>query len=222
MWTYDSYIDMIDAGMKKDTDLYLRHDVDISLDKALEMAELESTRQFHATYYILLSSPFYNALEPNNLEKIRMIRNCGMAIGLHYDLSIKPEMSVDWVVKEIIVQLGLMVHHVGEMNTVTFHKPAFGKSPTKELYTELFKEGIFCPDNADHKYISDSGHNWREDYYEVIKNNKQVHMNTHPEWYNDEEQDMETCLDMLNIDKKYDSLIQWEKRNIKEYIHNLS
>lgn len=220
MWTYDSYLDMIDTAMANDNDLYLRHDVDISLDKALKMAELESYRQFHATYYILLSSPFYNALEAHNLEKIRVLRGLGMGIGLHYDLSIKDQ-SVKWHVKEIIVQAGLLINHVGHIESVTFHKPAQGISPTKKLFEELFKEGIYSPEHADHKYISDSGHNWRENFYDVIKENKKVHLNTHPIWYNDEEQTYEECLDGIKLDKFADNIIQNEKKSISNYHRHL-
>ena len=70
MWTYDYYLDLIDYGMHHNNSFFLRHDVDISLKKALEMAEVEATRKLHSTYYILLSSPYYNALSPENLEKI--------------------------------------------------------------------------------------------------------------------------------------------------------
>ena len=215
-WTYDGYLDMIDMAMANDNDLYLRHDVDISIDKALQMAELESTRQYHSTYFILLSSPFYNALEAHNLEKIRMIRSLGMGIGLHYDLSIN-EQSLDMHVKEIIVQLGLMINHVGPIDAVTFHKPMLGQAPTTKLFQELFKEGVFSPTHADHHYISDSGHNWRENFVETIQENKKIHMNTHPEWYNDEAQSYEECLDGLKLDKSADKLIQVEKRSIREY-----
>ena len=220
MWTYDSYLDMIDKAMANDNDLYLRHDVDISLNKALQMAEIEAQRQFHATYFILMSSPFYNALEPHNLEKIRMIRDLGMGIGLHYDLSVNPQ-PLDMQVKEIIVHMGLLINNVGKINSITFHKPVQGVKPTRELFRELFKEEVYSPENADHKYISDSGHNWREDFDTVISQNKMVHMNTHPIWYNDEAKSFEECLDGIGLDKSADRVIQREKKNIYEYHQSL-
>ena len=38
----------------------LRHDVDMSLEKAAKMAGLEEKMQVRATYYVLLCSDFYN------------------------------------------------------------------------------------------------------------------------------------------------------------------
>jgi hypothetical protein len=44
---------MIDTAMANDNDLYLRHDVDISIDKALQMAELNQQDSFmqHISFY---------------------------------------------------------------------------------------------------------------------------------------------------------------------------
>ena len=38
-----------------DKQILLRHDVDLSLDHALDMALLEKDNDIHATYYILLT-----------------------------------------------------------------------------------------------------------------------------------------------------------------------
>ena len=45
-------------------DLFLRHDVDLSLDAALEMAELEARLDVRATYFLMTQSVFYNLLSP--------------------------------------------------------------------------------------------------------------------------------------------------------------
>ena len=42
--------------------LILRHDVDFSLDYALQMAQKEAQNKIRSTYFILLHSPFYNPL----------------------------------------------------------------------------------------------------------------------------------------------------------------
>ena len=56
---------------KKNKFLVVRHDVDFSLDKALEMAELEAKQNISATYFILLHSQYYNALSEQNIKKIK-------------------------------------------------------------------------------------------------------------------------------------------------------
>ena len=106
MWTYNSYMELLKEGLEKDVGFFIRHDVDISLKKAVEMAEFENKHRISSTYYILLSSPYYNALEAENLQRIRTLRELGMNVGLHYDNSIKSQDS-NRCCTEIIIQLGI-------------------------------------------------------------------------------------------------------------------
>ena len=75
MWTYQSYLEIVKEGMEADTIFFLRHDVDISIKKAVEMAEVEQAAGLHSTYYILLTSPFYNAFSTDNIQRIKTIES---------------------------------------------------------------------------------------------------------------------------------------------------
>ena len=219
MWTYNSYLELIKEGLEKDVGFFFRHDVDISLKKAVEMAEFESKNNIKSTYYILLSSPYYNALEAENLQRIRTLREVGMGIGLHYDNSIKLQ-DANQCCSEIIIQLGILQHHIGELEekSVTFHKPLRGVDINAETVNLLNLSNIYSP-NFDQrfKYISDSGHNWRENPYDIIDTNDMVHINTHPEWYNNEEMDMEECIYSLGIEFECDKEVNKLVRSIREY-----
>ena len=219
MWTYNSYLELIKEGLEKDVGFFFRHDVDISLKKAVEMAEFESKNGIKSTYYILLSSPYYNALEAENLQRIRTLRELGMGIGLHYDNSIKLQ-DANQCCSEIIIQLGILQHHIGELEekSVTFHKPLRGVDINAETVNLLNLSNIYSP-NFDQrfKYISDSGHNWRENPYDIIDTNDMVHINTHPEWYNNEEMDMEDCIYSLGIEFECDKEVNKLVRSMREY-----
>lgn len=219
MWTYNSYLELIKEGLEKDVGFFFRHDVDISLKKAVEMAEFESKNGIKSTYYILLSSPYYNALEAENLQRIRTLRELGMGIGLHYDNSIKLQ-DANQCCSEIIIQLGMLQHHIGELEekSVTFHKPLRGVDINAETVNLLNLSNIYSP-NFDQrfKYISDSGHNWRENPYDIIDTNDMVHINTHPEWYNNEEMDMEDCIYSLGIEFECDKEVNKLVRSMREY-----
>jgi hypothetical protein len=219
MWTYNSYLELIKDGLEKDVSFFFRHDVDISLKKAVEMAEFESKNGIKSTYYILLSSPYYNALEAENLQRIRTLRELGMGIGLHYDNSIKVQ-DANQCCSEIIIQLGMLQHHIGELEekSVTFHKPFRGADINGEAVNLLNLSNIYSP-NFDRrfKYISDSGHNWRENPYDIINTNDMVHINTHPEWYNNEEMDMEDCIYSLGIEFECDKEVNKLVRSMREY-----
>jgi len=196
MFTYDNYLDILNLGLSLNKEIFVRHDVDISLQKAVEMAEIESNLKIKATYYILFSSPFYNALSKGSLEKMKMIKDMGMGIGIHYDAAIKDMSTVD-MRDEILVQAGLLEHHLGPLEgmSCTFHKPTVGKKPPNKLINMLNGVDIYSPTyDKSYHYISDSGHNWREDPIEAMMKYPKIHINTHPVWYSDEYQTMEECL----------------------------
>jgi hypothetical protein len=64
-------------------DLFLRHDVDLSLDAALELAQIEAERGARATYFLMTESVFYNLESPPGREALRELRELGHAVGLH-------------------------------------------------------------------------------------------------------------------------------------------
>jgi hypothetical protein len=63
--------------------LILRHDVDLSLDAALRMAELEAEAGAAATYFLMTRSEFYNLDAPSGVEAIERLRELGHRVGLH-------------------------------------------------------------------------------------------------------------------------------------------
>ena len=219
MWTYQSYLDIVKEGMESDTIFFLRHDVDISIKKAVEMAEVEAEKKLHSTYYILLTSPFYNAFSQDNIQRIKTIRELGMGIGLHYDPSIH-DLSNDRMVSDIVQQSRLLETYIGELEgvSVTFHRPVMGKSIDDDLIAQLDDVNIYCPNYDDRfKYISDSGHNWRENPHDTVEEFSMVHLNTHPIWYSHEGLEMEECLHDISLDKDADRLIQRFINQVKMY-----
>ena len=70
-------------GAPQPGDLLLRHDVDLSLDAALQMAELEAERGVAATYFLMTQSVFYNLASPEGLRAINRLRELGHRVGLH-------------------------------------------------------------------------------------------------------------------------------------------
>jgi hypothetical protein len=64
-------------------DLFLRHDVDLSLDAALQLARLEHERGATATYFLMTESVFYNLASFEGRDAIAELRDLGHAVGLH-------------------------------------------------------------------------------------------------------------------------------------------
>jgi hypothetical protein len=64
-------------------DLFLRHDVDLSLDAALRMAELEAEAGARATYFLMTESVFYNLASVVGRGALERLRALGHRVGLH-------------------------------------------------------------------------------------------------------------------------------------------
>ena len=73
-------------------DLFLRHDIDLSLDAALQMAELEAELGVLATYLLMTESVFYNLGSSEGIAAIGRLRELGHAVGLH---AVYPKVELD-------------------------------------------------------------------------------------------------------------------------------
>jgi hypothetical protein len=67
--------------------LFLRHDVKISLSKALRMAEIESEYGLPASYMVRVDSPLYSLDERQARIQLLEIVQMGHEVGLHFDLA---------------------------------------------------------------------------------------------------------------------------------------
>jgi len=73
-------------------DLFLRHDIDLSLDAALTMAGLEAELGVRTTYLLMTESVFYNLASAEGVAAIERLRELGHRIGLH---AVHPHVELD-------------------------------------------------------------------------------------------------------------------------------
>jgi hypothetical protein len=73
-------------------DLLLRHDVDLSLEAALRVAEVEAETGAAATYFLMTESVFYNVTSPEGRAAIERLRELGHRVGLH---AVWPRVELD-------------------------------------------------------------------------------------------------------------------------------
>jgi hypothetical protein len=73
-------------------DLFLRHDVDLSLEAALRMAELEAGVGARSTYFLMTQSVFYNLGSSEGRRALNRLRELGHAVGLH---AVWPNLELD-------------------------------------------------------------------------------------------------------------------------------
>jgi hypothetical protein len=63
--------------------VYLRHDVDLSLDAALRLAELEAEAAATATYFLMTESVFYNLASREGTAAVSRLVELGHDVGAH-------------------------------------------------------------------------------------------------------------------------------------------
>jgi hypothetical protein len=218
-FTYSAYEEMLSLLKQQHYDIcnyenyqrctrcvILRHDVDFSLEAALRFAELEYRNGVQSTYFILLSSFFYNPFYKKANDIIKEIRGMGHEVGLHFDEARYPisneEELAHYVEKEIsIMSQGLDM----EIKTVTMHRPSkwvLEKNVQFDTVINSYGQEFFY----NFKYLSDSRMHWREDVHQVIQSEayERLHILTHPIWYCTEECTMEEILTALITAQKYD------------------
>jgi hypothetical protein len=73
-------------------DLFLRHDVDLSLEAALATARLEAELGVRATYFLMTRSVFYNLASSPGESALAELRSLGHAVGHH---AVHPHVDLD-------------------------------------------------------------------------------------------------------------------------------
>jgi hypothetical protein len=124
----------------KPGDLFLRHDVDLSLEAARTMARLERELGAHSTYFMLTESVFYNLDSALGRETIAELRDLGHAVGLH---AVHPRAARDDRFDAVVAW------HNPDPDYV--HEPVSGM--VNVMQAPWFTKG---------RYRSDSNQHWRE------------------------------------------------------------
>lgn len=204
-FTYAAYEDMINLLKQnnyqimnyynyqtEDKCAILRHDVDMSLEKAVEIANLEKRLGVCSTYYVLISSEFYNIHSKRSARCLDEIVKCGHDIGLHFD---EERYNGNLNILECMEQeIDLLEMYLGrKIKSVSMHRPS--KMTLEANYTirngdviNSYGEEFF----TNFKYVSDSRKQWRENVLQIVQSSQynRLHILTHPIWYETEERSM--------------------------------
>lgn len=168
----------------------LRHDIDTDIKKALKMARLEVEEGVVSTYFVLLTSDFYNVFSKQNAEMLQEILSLGHDIGLHFDEVRYPECtSIEAVKKKIQYEVGTLEKAIGsKIHAVSMHRPSkliMDADLKIEGLINFYGKVFF----KEFKYLSDSRRRWREPVEDIIKSEKfdRLQILTHAFWYDEQE-----------------------------------
>ena len=140
----------------------IRHDVDVSIDRAVRLAEWEADRDVAATYHVMIDSPFYDIRSDRSVAALRAIAEMGHEVGLHYDVVARGTSDDDGPVleKDIDEACGVLGEIIGRrVRSLSFHRP-----PAAVLGGPLSIAGRVNGYAAELVgwYLSDSRARWRE------------------------------------------------------------
>lgn len=143
--------------------VFLRHDVDLSVDRALAMAEVEYDLGVASTYCFLLTTPVYDLKLPETVRALERIAELGHDVGLHFDTHRYWDEEPDpgRLAARVTDELAVLNRLVDdEVSTVSFHVPprwVLGRDfdAFTNAYAPRFFEGI--------EYRSDSSQKWLDE-----------------------------------------------------------
>lgn len=200
----------------------LRHDIDFSPKKALEIAKIEYELGVKSTFFVLLSSEFYNIFSKSVSKALNEIVDMGHQVGLHFDEKRYNKASIEDITKKIYSELNILKMALNRSNDViSMHRPSkliLNKDIKFEGAINSYSKKFF----TDIKYVSDSRMSWKEDVFEVIESEKykKIHILTHPFWYSNEaETTKDKLCSFINQAREYRyNLIDDNFKNLDEYL----
>lgn len=165
--------------------LILRHDVDFSLDCAVQIGALEASLGVKAWYFILMRSEFYNPHTPRNQAHVQDLLRQGHRIGLHFDAGIygNDPAQFDRAVAGECRRLEELT--ALPVTMVSFHRPA--KSLLNYTAPLAGRLHSYMPQFFSAiGYCSDSRGCWPKEHpldHPAVKTKTALQLLTHPLWW---------------------------------------
>ncbi len=159
----------------------LRHDIDFDTHFALQTARIEADFGIKATYFFLLRSHFYNIFSPQDFENVRLIKELGHTISIHFD----PVLYDDFH-QGLQREVAVFQEYFGTaVEVISLHRPNdfFLNYDAPIMGIEHTYQSVYFKDI---KYFSDSTGVWRyghpHDSAEFAAN-RSLHVLIHPVWW---------------------------------------
>jgi hypothetical protein len=200
---------------KKDSQLILRHDIDLDINLALEMAKIENSLEMKSTYFFLARSESYNLISDHSIELLNKIKELGHRISIHFDL-----MQYKDVHSGLIQETELFKSYFeDEIDIISIHRPNedFLSNPENFFNIKTSYEKKFTKENI--SYFADSGGSFR--FGNPIdsldfRENKNIQLLTHPVWWTLDKGSVNECVESV-LKNKNNNMRKHFQKNIKTF-----
>ncbi len=178
-----------DDANPEERHLILRHDIDISLQAAEDLAEIENGLGVAACYFILLRTEMYNPFSEASGKSLAAIAVQGHDIGLHLDASLYGN-DITALDKATEEECGILEVITGApVKYVSFHRPVealHGLAQTLAGRRHAYEPRFF----SEMGYCSDSRGAWHYGHpldHPAVCQGRAMQLLTHPVWWSDQE-----------------------------------
>ena len=178
----------------------LRHDIDLCLHKALEIAEFENFNDVKSTFFLMTKNPLYSLENKISQEIIGEIEKLGHFIGLHFDPYVYDDINDEHELeKNVKTEAEFLSKFTSSpVFCLSFHRPSRNHLNGKNSIAGLLN--AYSPVYMEF-YISDSSRAWRCGPPKDAVNSTSYSIGqvlTHPIWWNVENIPAKDCLDKLS------------------------
>ncbi len=206
-----------------DGDLVVRHDVDLSPAKALDVGRIEADLGIRSTFFFLLTNPLYNPFHRPNRRVIHELVEMGHDVGVHF--STHQYWGEDPGDEAIETRVAAEREVFGTAFTdpspaVSFHRPPeWVLSREFDRFISTYERRFF----ADVQYVGDSSQRWRDAPPDVDGGPLQVL--THPGLWGTEDATFEerveeaTAYQFDRVERFVEDEFVHDRNTIGEYDH---
>ena len=220
--------------------ILLRHDVEFSPQRALQMSKIEYEHNIKSSYFFQVTNNSYNILSKKNIDRVREMHFMGHKIGLHFHLNGLEDITI--IKNRIKKEAELLSAYFGfPIDRFSFHRPPdFVLEKTVEVlglinaYDKKFfnytKDATQLNFDKDVKYIADSKWtqwSYTQPYLYPTKNFLQqynkIQILVHPFVWTHEGKGILDNLKLI-LDENRKELIETignETKYVKEYVNEL-
>ena len=165
--------------------LIVRHDVDMCLESAVRIAEVENQLEICSHYFVLVGSEFYNLWSPSSQKAMERILTFGHKIGLHFDAA-RYDNDFDIQNDNAAKECDTLEAITGQaIEIISFHRPSpsvLGSPDPIAGRAHTYQPKYFSAMG----YCSDSRGQWHYGHpleHEAVKNHTALQLLTHPIWW---------------------------------------
>jgi len=221
------FVSFGEVDVERNDQVVLRHDVDLSLEAACALAEIEAACGVHSVFHVLLTADVYNPASRRSQALLARIRALGHRIGLHIDPAALPKEPA--AMQE---RLAHLFHYatfiLGPLDSYSIHRPAAtGQMGMLKPSKFSFPVPLYADDDLYREHLiyrSDSRREWRHgDLLAELKHlqGRSLQLNLHPVWWTATAASREEVLKHF-VSHRQDIVEQYLCENLSFYQHAIA